>query len=257
MWWLYIVGPFVSLLPRRWRNELPFQQVVPWHFSSVVSGLAEFLIAVLALIVWYSYSVTHWVSRLMDNALSKAGPIEITDHEVGFAALLVVATHPFTWILLYFTAEGMARVCASFADTVLGTLPLYLLEKVHAKLRGVKNARPLGAPDFGQSNFASYVSTLHDKIAASQFPVLPDELCSSTVNAEEFLEIRASHAKEGWDPPLTVRYGDSYYRLEECGRGSAPRAFVYRLRRVSKGVPGRTVLVYKPDPEPVVAGRQS
>jgi len=253
MWWLYIIGPFLSLLPRRWRKILPFHDAVPWHFSSILSGLAEFSVAVLGLVFWYSYSVQTWVSRLMDNALSKAGPVEITDHEVGFAALLVVATHPLTWVLAYFTVEGIARLCASFSDTVLGTLPLYLVERLSAKLFGLKDSRPLGTPEFAQSNLSSYVSTLQDKIAAARLPTLPDELYSSAVEAEEFLEIRSSHPKTDWDPPRTVRFGDRYYRLEECGRRSAPRSFLYRLRRVSRGVPGRTVLVYNPDPEPVVA----
>ena len=255
MWSLYILGPFLSLLPRRWRKLLPFHDAVPWHFSSIVSGLAEFSLAVLGLVFWYSYSITTWVSRLMDNALRKAGPVEITDHEVGFAALLVVATHPLTWVLAYFTVEGMARVCASFTDTVLGTLPLYLLERIYAKIRGIKDSQPLGASDSGQSNFSSYVSALQDKILTARTPVLPDELCRSIVNAEEFLEIRSSHPKEDWEPPRTVRFGDRYYRLEECSRHSAPRSFVYKLRRVSAGVPGRTVLVYQPDQEPVVANQ--
>src|SRR5579872_2826171 len=114
MWWLYIIGPFISLFPRRWRKLLPFHDAVPWHFSSILSGLAEFSVAVLGLVFWYSYSVQTWVSRLMDNALSKAGPVEITDQEVGLAALLVVATHPLTWVLAYFTVEGLGRLCASF-----------------------------------------------------------------------------------------------------------------------------------------------
>jgi len=165
----------------------------------------------------------------------------------------VVATHPLTWVLAYFTVEGMARVCAAFTDTVLGTLPLYLLERIYARIRGIKDPRPLGAPNPGQSNFSSYVSSLHDRIFATRIPVLPDELCRSIVDAEEFLEIRSSHQKEDWEAPRTVRFGDRYYRLEECGRRSAPRSFIYKLRRVSAGVPGRTVLVYQPEQEPVVA----
>jgi hypothetical protein len=252
MWWLYVLGPFVSLLPRRWRKSLPFHDAVPWRFSSIVSGLAEFSIAVLGLVFWYSYSVATWVSRLMDNALSKAGPVEITDHEVGFAALLVVATHPLTWVLAYFTLEGMARLCASFTETVLGTLPLYLAERLYAKLRGYRDPRPFGAPEFVRSNLSSYVSALHDKATSSRQPVLPDELHNSMVEADEFLEIRSSHPKPDWDPPRTVRFADRYYRLEESIRGSAPRPFIYRLRRLSAGVSGRTVLVYSPDHEPVV-----
>jgi len=58
-----------------------------------------------------------------------------------------------------------------------------------------------------------------------------------------------------WNPPRVVRYEDRYYRLEDYARGSGPRPFVYRLRRLAAGVPGRTVLVYSPDEAPITANR--
>lgn len=255
MWWLYLIAPFVALLPERWRKPLPFQHAVPWRFASITSGLAEFGVALFALVAWYSYSVTHWVARLLDNALRKAGPIEITDHEVGFAALLVVASHPLTWVLAYFVVEGLLRLCAFFTNTVLGTLPLYLVERLAARIRGREDPRPWGAPHFAESNLASYVATLEEKVLTSRLPVVPDELFTRVVESEELLEIRSSHPKADWDPPRVVRCGDGYYRLEEVARNSAPRPFVYKLRRLAAGVPGRTVIVYHPEQHRVVAGR--
>jgi len=41
-----------------------------------------------------------------------------------------------------------------------------------------------------------------------------------------------------------VRVDDKYYRLEEFQRGKPPRPFVYVLRRLAAGVPGRNVLLY-------------
>jgi len=41
----------------------------------------------------------------------------------------------------------------------------------------------------------------------------------------EFLEICASQKKDGWDPPRTVRYRDTYYRLEAASLGVRPRPF--------------------------------
>ena len=253
MWQLYVIAPFVALLPQRWRRTLPFHDAVPWHFASVVSGLAEFAIAVYALIAWYSYSVTTWVSRLLDNAFRHAGPVEVTDHEVGFGALLIVATHPLTWVLAYFAVEGMVRLCAPFTDTVIGVLPLYLTERLYAKIRNQKDPRPFGAPEFTQNNFSSYVSTLRERALASRLPAVPDELRITTVAMDEFLEIRSSHAKFDWDPPRVVRFGERYYRLEESCRSSVPRPYIYKLRRLSAGVPGRTVIVYQPERDPVIA----
>lgn len=63
----------------------------------------------------------------------------------------------------------------------------------------------------------------------------------------EILEIHASRMKQDWTPPRIVRYDDAYYRLERFSRGVGSRPFVYHLRRLSAGVPGRTVLLYQPE----------
>src|SRR5271168_4846489 len=106
--WIYLLGPFLSLLPLRWRKALPFYDAVPWRFSVILSGLVESVLALGALMYWYSVSVTSWVSRGLDSALSKSAPTGLTEHDVGFAALVVWATHPLTWAIAFFGAEGMA-----------------------------------------------------------------------------------------------------------------------------------------------------
>src|ERR1700721_1552351 len=65
--WIFLLGPFLSLLPERWRKALPFCQSVHWRSAAVLSGLAESVIALGGLMYWYSYSVTTWVSRGLDN----------------------------------------------------------------------------------------------------------------------------------------------------------------------------------------------
>ena len=84
---------------------------------------------------------------------------------------------------------------------------------------------------------------------------VPDELCVVRNTSEEILEIRASRPKPDWTPPRVVRYEDRYYRLEESARGSGPRPFVYKLRRLAAGVPGRTVLTYSPEEAPILVSR--
>lgn len=253
--WVYLLGPILSVMPRRWRRALPFHQAVPWHSAVIVSGIVEAGVAIFALIYWHSYSVTTWVSRMLDSALSQSAPTGITDHEVGFAALIIVVTHPLTWLILFFVVEGFVRLCGAFSDTVLGVFPLYLADKLFAKILGLEAPLPPGAPRFEKSHVASYVETMRDKVMTSRLTELPDELLLTAANSGELLEIRSSRSKPEWDPPRVVRYEDRYYRLEESVRGSAPRPFIYKLRRLSAGVPGRTVLVYNPDVVPVIAAR--
>ncbi len=253
--WVFLLGPFLSLLPKRWRKALPFYDTVRWRSASIFSGLSESVIALTALMYWYSYSVSTWVSQALDNVLSKNAPTTITDHEIGFAALLIWATHPLTWTIAFFGIEGMVRLCAAFTDTVLGTFPLYLLETIYSTIfrRGV--AAPPGTVEFSQSHVSSYVGTMKEKVVSARLSQVPDELCVSKNASDEILEIRAWRAKPDWDPPRVVRYEDRYYRLEENTRGSGPRPFVYKLRRLSAGVPGRTVLTYSPDEAPILASR--
>jgi hypothetical protein len=254
--WIYLLGPFLSLLPSRWRKGLPFADVVHWHSASILSGMAESLLALGVLLYWYSFSVTTWVSQGLDNQLSKSSrPTTITEHEVGFAALLIWATHPLTWLIAYFAIEGVARLCAAFTDTVLCIFPLYLLDKIYLKISRRDEPPVPGAPKFSQSHVSSYVETIREKVLTARLPQVPDELCVTKVDTDEILEIRACREKPDWTPPRVIRYEDRYYRLEDCSRGPAPRPFLYKLRRLSAGVPGRTVLIYAPKEEPVIANR--
>ena len=43
--WIFLLGPFLSLLPERWRKALPFYQAVHWRSAAILSGLAESVIA--------------------------------------------------------------------------------------------------------------------------------------------------------------------------------------------------------------------
>jgi hypothetical protein len=251
--WIYLLGPFLSLLPLRWRKALPFYDAVPWRFSVILSGLVESVLALGALMYWYSYSVTSWVSRGLDSALSKSAPTGLTEHDVGFAALVVWATHPLTWAIAFFGAEGMARTCAALTDSILGVFPLYLLEKTYSKIFRRGAPEPPVVVKFSQSHVSSYIDTVKEKVLSARLAQIPDELSVAKNATEEILEIRAWCAKPEWTPPRVVRYEDRYYRLEDCERGSAPRPYVYRLRRLAAGVPGRSVLTYSPDEAPIRA----
>ena len=82
--------------------------------------------------------------------------------------------------------------------------------------------------------------------------MIPDELHYTSEDSEQFLEIRACRPKAEWEPPRVVRYSDVYFRVERSVQTSGSRPFLYILRRLSAGVPGRTVLPYCPNPLPLV-----
>ena len=178
---------------------------------------------------------------------------EIDPRAIGFAGLAITCLHSFTWVIAYFGVEGIARMGAAFTDTSLGILPLFLADKAYLKLRRRDAFHRSAEDNSPRGLFTSGIRSLREHALLAASPVTPDELCVTKSGSEEVLEIRACRAKPDWTPPRIVRHEDRYYRLEACSPGPAPRSFRYTLRRLSAGVPGRTVLVYSPDQTPQVA----
>jgi hypothetical protein len=248
----YLLGPFLALLPQRWRNSLPMRESVAWGRATVLSGFGQSVIALTSLLLWYSYSVTHWAQEAVFAAI-RAGA-EINPNAIGFAALAIWATHPLTWLFAYAGVEGAVRLAgAAFTETNLGILPLFVLDKVFLKFSGRSAPSIAKAAGYSEGNLSSYASAIREKAILKKLPLVPDEILISTNGPEEMLEIRACRTKVDWDPPRTVRYQDSFYRLEACADGMAPRPFRYTLRKLSAGVMGRTVLIYTPAEAPVLA----
>lgn len=249
----YILGPFLALLPRRWRDSLPMAASLHWRPAMILSGLLESAIALFALVYWYSYSVTHWAADAVFSAIQRGA--EINPNAIGFAGLAVVFLHPLTWVIAYFGVEGMVRLCGAFTETRLGVLPLFLADKIYLQL--VRGGNPLaaGTDNFSQSHLASGIRAVRETALMAALPLVPDELCFTTAGPDEILEIRSCRAKLDWTPPRVIRYECRYYQLTECSQGTAPRPFIYTLRQLSAGVPGRSVLIYSPEQPPVLANR--
>jgi hypothetical protein len=250
----FFLGPFLAVLPKQWRPSPPAYTFIEWRRATMLSGIGESLLALVAMVVWYSYSVTTWVSHAMDAALAgKMGP-EVNDQEVGFMAILIFATHPLTWLIAGAGVEGCVRlVGAAFTENNLGILPLFVLDKILLKLTGRNQPSPAQAAGYTETNLSSYVGAIQEKIKVSRLALVPDELSFSTDATDEILEIHACRRKPDWTPPRTVCYQDTFYRLEACSDGLPPRPFCYRLRRLPAGVMGRTVLVYSPNETPILA----
>ena len=250
----FLLGPFLAALPKRWRQSLPMQKLIEWRTASMLSGFGEFLFGFVAMLYWYSYSVTTWVSRGLDAALAgKMGP-SASDHEIGLMAIFTFATHPLTWLIFYVAVEGSVRlVGAAFTESILGVLPLFVADKIFLKITGQGGPGIAQVAGYTETNLSSYVGAIREKVRVTRTAIVPDELCVTREGADEFMEIRACRSKPDWTPPRTLRYQDTFYRLEESSRGSEPRPFHYRLRRLSAGVMSRTVLVYAPEQAPVLS----
>jgi hypothetical protein len=239
----YILGPFLALLPMRWRKALPFSESINWAHACTLSGLAELAVALAALLQWYSISMTTWVSRGLQVALNGGAGTGITDQAIGGMAWFMWVNHPLTWVIGYFSVEGAARMCgAAFSDSLLGTLPLFLVDKtVRVFFGGSK--REQEAPGVA----SSFVSAIGEKMLESSVALSADQISRKADGTEEIMEVLASRRKPDWDPPRLIRFQENYYRLEACSKCAGPRPFRYKLRKLSAGVPSRKVLVYQPE----------
>jgi hypothetical protein len=249
--WRLALGTVLSYLPQRWRNRLRMEQAVPWVAAGILSGLLESLVALLGLVFWYSHSVTTWAANAMDSALRNGPEAQVPGQAIGFSALVLWMLHPLTWFVGYFAIEGVVRFLAAVStERVHGMLPLVAADWCFGKLSG----RPpegdgLYMPS-GKEQVQALVSAVKEKVMVATLPDREDELVEYAEGGESILEIRGSRPKSEWVPPRVVRIGSTYYRLEEALHGNAPRPFVFRLRRLAAGVPGRTVIVYDaPQPE--------
>ena len=244
--WNYVLGPIFALLPKWWRKTLPFLRSASWGKAATVSGLGEFFGAIVALAYWYMYAMTNWVSHGVGYALSgKLGP-SVAVQDIGAVALSVWATHPLTLLLGYFMAEGAVRFCAGFSGEALGTLPLFLCDKILFGLFRQRDTEDFEQGENATGNAHSFFSAIRGRVLSSMAPEVCDEIRPGKDESGEILEVYASRQKKEWNPPRLIRFESEYYRLESCSVGVGVRPFRYRLHRLAAGVPGRTVLIYEP-----------
>jgi hypothetical protein len=203
----------------------------------------ESLLALLAFLYWYSYSVTHWAEDAVYSAIQKGA--SIPPHAVGFAAFALMFLHPLTWLIAWCALEGAVRFLgAAFTGNVLGILPLFLLDKIRTRVTsGPRAERSADATN----NWSSFFSSIRRRASFLRNPVLPDEVRYSADAAGEVMSIASSRLKSGWEPPRIIRCKGIYYRLETASEQSGRRPFLYVLRRLPTGVPGRTVISYSTD----------
>ena len=244
--WRLALGIVLAPLPRRWRHEFGLGEAIPWPRAAAVSGCAESLLAFVGLVYWYSHSVTTWAANALDSAMRNGPEAQVPGQAIGFSALVLWLIHPLTWCVGYFVLEGLVRLLAAVStEQVVATLPLVGVDWIYGKLSARAPEGDAKHAPSAKAQLHEFVFSLKQVVMALRLPHLEDECRGTGEGPESFLEIHASHPKAEWNPPRVVRMGDAYYRLEEAVQRKPPRPFIYRLRRLAAGVPGRTVLVYE------------
>jgi hypothetical protein len=225
--WTYLLGPFLSLLPEPWRARLPSAESIRWRPATFISGALEALLSLCALVVWYSYSVTHHTRVQLDSALRAHPNVHPNEMMMGLLGYVFVALNPVTWIICWFWFEGVIRALgAAFTEEIVGTLPLWIIDKSYRFFRERQQER--------------------------QRPTLvPDEVTGCNDGEHEVLRIMSCRPKLTWQARPTIRFKDEFFKVERSIAGTGLRPYVYHLRRLQPGEIVRAPENYDPEAVPV------
>ncbi len=223
----YLLGPFLSLLPESWRARLPSAESIRWRPATFISGALESLLSLCVLVVWYSYSVTHHTSIQIEQALRAHPNVHPNEMMMGLLGYVFVALNPVTWIICWFWFEGVIRALgAAFTDEVVGTLPLWIIDKSYRSFRErqQKRQRP---------------------------PLVPDEVARFKDGQLEVVKVASCRPKPTWQDRPTIHFQGEFFKVERSIAGAGLRPYVYHLRRLQPGEIVRAPENYDPGVDPV------
>ena len=224
--WIYLSGPFLSLLPASWRANLPYAESIKWRRAAFVSGALEACASLCALVVWYSYSVTHHTRLQLSLALRAHPDIHPVPELLGLMGFISVALNVVTWVICWFWFEGVIRAFgAAFTGEIVGTLPLWIIDQSYrAVSRWNRNRRRL--------------------------QLAPDEITWCKDGQVEVLRVMSCRPKTSWEKRPTIRIKEEFFQVDKSIPGLGTRPYVYHLRRLQSGEIIRGLEDYDPQAPP-------
>jgi hypothetical protein len=224
--WTYFLGPVLSLLPASWRAKLPSAQAINWRRATFLSGVLEVVASLCALVVWYSYSVTHHTQLQLSLALRAHPDIQVVPQLLGLMGFVLVALNVVTWVMAWFGLEGLVRAFgAAFTGEILGTLPLWIIDQSYRLLR--RRSQNRRGP-----------------------PLAPDEVTWVKDGQAEVLRVMSCRPKPTWKNRPSIRIKEEFFQVEKSVPGAGPRPYVYQLRRLKPGEIVRGLEDYDPQAPP-------
>jgi hypothetical protein len=221
-----LLGPFLALLPRRWRAAAVGHTPINWPRAAFLSGMLEAFGCLLGLIGWYLFAMQKNVDAQMDVTLKATNsvPGEGSAYAMGFAAFVLFAIHPLTWLLAYFSVEGVLRAfAAALNEEVTGTLTLVLVDWLAARVQRAAYER--------------------------RFPRVPDLVTRGDGKQPWDLQVASSRRKPHWKYPLTICFGGEFFQVigETSSEAAVGRPHAYLLRRLPPGEVLRGLEHYSPE----------
>lgn len=228
--WTYVLGPFLALLPARWRAAWFWDKPADWVRATILSGFLETFGCFLSLALWYLASIQRMAAEqaaVAVDALGKAKDLKgLTNIELaysmGLGGLLTFVGHPLTWLLAYCAFEGIWRMFAAIVTEEApgsGLLGFFDWAVVSARRRAYEKRVPL----------------IEDRLTRSEpGPRQPDW----------DLRVESCRPKPSWRPRQIVGYKDEYFRVlrdstdtnAQWRRDGLPiRPHTYYLKKIPAG----------------------
>jgi hypothetical protein len=210
----------LSFLPKRYREYFTHFEIQSG--AVVASGLLQALLSVALLVGDYHAFMTARLASIpvetMEKVAEKGGEAAIMGFGGFFMMEYLLRLTPI--LLLYFLLEGLIRTIAAIAaQETVPTLPLKLLELADARLSAKNHERKMGA-------------RIRDEVQVD-------------ANGQA-LQIASCRPKP-WTQLTAISHEGQFYELIAERESTAPRPFVYILRKKPPTAVIRGIHAYDPD----------
>jgi hypothetical protein len=227
----YIGSIFVTLLPPRYRKDTMLRG------PAITSGIAQTVVMMSALairLVLFSreadiFQQSGLSPELIYEAAGKVG--EKAAYGSGIFLIINFIFRPLNMFILYLALEGVVRALAALVGhQVMGSLPLYAISGIHTLI--------------DKKKYKDYIGKM-----------VRDQVVRGGEKQGYDLKVYSCRPKLHWNPYMTVEFEDQFYQYFKEEHGTAPRRFIYYLR---KSPTGRAVVVidhyriddvFKPEPD--------
>lgn len=226
----YIGSILMTLLPPRYRNSTHLRG------PALICGIAETvlmatLLAIRLILFSREADIFQQSGLTPDIIYEAAGKLgERAAWGSGIFLIVNFITRPLNAFILYLVFEGVIRAMAALiGHQVIGSLPLYAISGIHGLI--------------DKEKYKKYVGGL-----------VVDHVVHGGEKQGYDLKVYSCRPKLNWNPYMTVEFEGILYQYFKEEYGTAPRRFVYFLRKQHVGVPAVVIDHYRPDsvlkPEP-------
>jgi hypothetical protein len=215
-----IPATFLSFLPKRYRDNFTAFEIPP--SGAILSGIVQSLFSLYLLIHNYYAFIRERMAAIPEIALEKAGEKGGDSAIMGLGSIFMIEyfIHITTILLVFFLLEGFVRIAAAIAtQEVVPTLPLKLAAVVQSHFEAKEKERALG-------------ERVRDEV--------------QLVEGSDSIRIASCRPKP-WTQLTTISHDGALFELASEQKSTAPRPYIYVLRRKPPTAVIRGIYPYDPE----------